>query len=424
MTGPSGVCSVRNMSSIRPDGRKKTSFSGNRVARVEFYHFSVALPATFRPSWRPGYRQEENACALVRLVTGDGAEGWSTGPAVGGALEALGGMVGPVLLGEDATDVDRIQQLLREIGYGGWANWWVEPAFWDIKGKLAGRPVCELLGSPEDNPGEVPLYASTGEVKPPAERIREAEARYEEGFRAIKLRVHEDEASDIRQVTETARAVGGDMKVGVDVNQGWRISAAPGSGAPDPVWDLGRAKRFADVCAGLENPVAWIEEPLAMDGYDDLAALTNYSQVPIAGGEIQVSGYPELSMMADRRCYDIFQPDAVFTGGIAQTWRFIRYCREAGLSYTPHTWFNGIGLAINLQLMAASGFAAEQPLEYPYAPPGFVPEVRDAMLVEPFMAENGKMPVPETPGLGFVVDEEALRRYAVRLSVTDARDGS
>ncbi len=413
------MCSVRNMSSIRPDGRK-TSFTGNRVARVEFYHFSVPLPAVFRPSWRPGYIQEENGCALVRIVTGDGVEGWSTGPAIGGALEALGGMIGPVLLGEDATDIGRVQQLLREIGYGGWANWWIEPTFWDIKGKLAGAPVCELLG---DNPGEVPLYASTGEVKPPAERIREAEARYEDGFRAIKLRVHEDEESDVLQVTETAKAVGGKMKVGVDANQGWRVSAAPGSGAPDPVWDLDRAKRFADACAGLEFPVAWIEEPLPMDGYDDLAALTAYSEVPIAGGEIQNSGYPELLMMADRRCYDIFQPDAVFTGGINQTWRIVQRCKETGLSYTPHTWFNGIGFAINLQLMAASGFSDEQPLEYPYAPPGFVPEARDAMLAEPFLAENGKMRVPETPGLGFVVDEESLRRHAVRLSVTDARNG-
>ncbi len=107
-----------------------------------------------------------------------------------------------------------------------------------------------------------------------------------------------------------------------------------------------------------------------MDGYEDLSALTDYSRVPIAGGELHSSGLPELKMMIEKRCYDVFQPDAIFTGGIAQTIEVARLCREHGLGYSPHTWTNGIGFAVNLQLFAASGFAAERELEYPLAPPG------------------------------------------------------
>jgi L-alanine-DL-glutamate epimerase-like enolase superfamily enzyme len=151
-----------------------------------------------------------------------------------------------------------------------------------------------------------------------------------------------------------------------------------------------------------------------MDAYDDLAELTSYSSVPIAGGELHTSGYPELKMMIDRRCYSIFQPDAMFTGGIAQTWRLIQACRAAGLTYTPHTWTNGVGFAVNLQLMAASGFAEGKELEYPYDPPGWVPEARDSMLEVPFVHDRGRLKTPGGPGLGVTIDKAALRRYGKR----------
>lgn len=380
------------------------------VARLELYHFSARMPATFRPSWIPGFPQNENRCTLIRVVTEDGVEGWSAGPAIVREHQGLGELIGPYLLGQDASDIEVIQQRLREVTYLGWRNWWIEPAFWDIKGKLEGKPVCELLGG---EPRTVELYASTGEVRTPSERIREAEARYDEGFRTIKLRVHEDEQADLTHVREVCAAIGDRMAVGVDANQAWRVSAV----ADAPLWDLPRSKRFADLCA--EAGVAWIEEPLPMDAYDDQAALREYSRVPIAGGELHTSGYPELAMMVKRRCYDIFQPDAIFTGGIDQTARLARLCGEHGLTYTPHTWTNGVGFAVNLQLYCA--FGGEKPLEYPYDPPGWIPEARDAMLEQPFLHDRARLAVPSAPGLGFEISRRSLRRYAKRFFVMDRK---
>lgn len=384
----------------------------DRVARVELYHFAAPLPATFYPSWIPGFPQNENRCTLIRVVTNDGVEGWSAGHAVGRERAGLGELVGPYLVGEDATDVDVVQQRLREMSYLGWRNWWIEPAFWDIRGKIAGKPVCELLGG---SASTVKLYASTGQVRSPDERVREAEARYAEGFRTIKIRVHEDEQADAAQVRATTTAVGDRMTVAVDANQAWRVTAI----ADAPLWDLDRAKRFADICA--DCGIAWLEEPLPMDAYDEQTALTEYSRVPIAGGELHTQGYPELAMMVARRCYSVFQPDALFTGGIAQTFRLISLVREHGLAYTPHTWTNGVGFAVNLQLMAASGYATERELEYPYDPPGWVPEARDAMLEEPFVHDGGSMGVPSRPGLGFAIDGRALRKHAKRFFVMDRK---
>lgn len=382
------------------------------VARVELYHYSSPLPATFHPSWIPGFPQNENRCTLIHVITESGAEGWSAGPAIGKERAGLGQLIGPYLIGEDATDISLVQQRLREIGYLGWRNWWIEPAFWDIKGQIAGKPVCELLGG---RPVEVGVYASSGEVRSPRARVEEAEARLAEGFRTMKIRVHEDEAADVLQVKETCAAVGDLMSIGVDANQAWRVNAI----ADAPLWDLERAKRFADACA--ESGVAWIEEPLPMDAYDDLAALTSYSRVPIAGGELHTSGYPELKMMIERKCYSILQPDAVFTGGIAQTWRLIQACRAAGLTYTPHTWTNGVGFAVNLQLMAASGFHETKDLEFPLDPPGWVPEARDSMLERPFVHSNGRLRTPTEPGLGITIDRAALRKHGSRFFAMNRR---
>jgi L-alanine-DL-glutamate epimerase-like enolase superfamily enzyme len=388
--------------------------SPDRVARVELYHFSAPLPATFRPSWIPGFPQNENRATLIRVLTESGLEGWSAGPAIGRERAGLGQLIGPYLIGEDALDIDLIQQRLREISYLGWRNWWIEPAFWDIKGKSAGRPVHELL-APGSAVPSVRLYASTGEVRTPEYRIEEAHARFDEGFRSIKIRVHEDEARDRAQVERTAEAVGDKMAIGVDANQAWRVTAV----ADAPLWDLERAKRFADVCA--EAGVAWLEEPLPMDSYDDLSALTAYSKVPVAGGELHTSAYPELAMMIRRGCYSIFQPDAIFTGGIAQTWKIIQLCRANGVSYTPHTWTNGVGFAVNLQLMVASGFAETKELEYPLDPPGWVPEARDAMLAQPFTHDKGSLAVPTGPGLGIEIDRRALRKHGKRFFAMDRK---
>lgn len=392
------------------------------VNRIELYHVSVPLPVPFRPSWIPGYPQTHNRFDLIRIVTEDGVQGWSAGPAMGRERRGIGDLIGPYLLGVDPTDIDTVQQRLREMSYLGLRNAWIEPAFWDVKAKLAGVPLHRLLRDTggEDGPGDdgptegtIRLYASTGQVRGPGERVDEVRRLIDEGFTAVKLRVHDDEENDLAQVKAVAGAVGDRIRIGVDANQGWRVAAI----ADAPLWDLPRARRFADACADLG--VAWLEEPLPMDDYDALSELTAASRVPIAGGELHTGGWPELRMMIQRRCYDIFQPDAMFTGGIAQTLKVAQECRRNGLRYTPHTWTNGIGFAVNMQLMGAVGDRDEL-LEYPLDPPAWLPRWRDALLERPFEHDRGTIALPTTPGLGFAIDRAALRRWGSRTSVLTA----
>ncbi len=378
----------------------------SKISCIEMYHVRVPLDTPLQPSWIPGYPATDNRFDLVRIITDSGVEGFSAGPAISTERKGLGHLIAPYLIDVDATDEKLVQQRLREVSYLGVRANWMEPAFWDIKGKLENKPVFELLGGKAE---PVELYASTGEVKSPEERVEEVQKRYEEGFRTVKLRVHDfDIENDIRQVEAVAKKMGDKIKIGVDANQAWRVTIVNDA----PLWDLARAKKFADAC--FDIGVTWLEEPLPMDAYEDLTELSAYSKVPISGGEIHTNGLPELKMMIERKCYNIFQPDAIMTGGISQTMEVSRLCKKHNLIFTPHTWTNGIGFAVNLQVMLSSGFNGVKPLEYPLNPPSWTVEKRDGILKEKYDHENGVLKPPERPGLGFEIDPGALKKYGKR----------
>jgi L-alanine-DL-glutamate epimerase-like enolase superfamily enzyme len=377
-----------------------------RIDRIDLWHVAVPLPAPFHPAWIPGLAQTDNRFDLIRLATRSGLEGWSAAPRMGRERAGLGALLGPYFLGERADDLVNVRQRIREMGYLGWRCGWIEAACWDLVGKARGKPVYELLGGAA---GRVQTYASSGEVRAGAARAAEIEARMTEGFRAMKLRVHaETLAEDCEQIREARAAVGPEPILGVDANQGWRVAAI----ADAPIWDYDRALAFCRIAE--EAGFAWVEEPLAMDDYVGLAKLRAATEVAIAGGELNSQGLPEFRQMLERGCLDWYQPDAVFAGGIAESWAIARHAAAAGAVYSPHTWTNGIGFAINLQLFAASEGRAEARLEYPYDPPGWVPEGRDGLLVEPWLHQRGEVQLPLLPGLGFEIDRRALRKYGKR----------
>jgi L-alanine-DL-glutamate epimerase-like enolase superfamily enzyme len=279
----------------------------------------------------------------------------------------------------------------------------MEAAFWDIRGKVENKPVWGLLGG--EKPGPVPVYASTGEIHPPEQRAEELIKLHESGFSTVKLRVHSfDLEEDIRQIETIRKAVPESLTIGVDANQGWRVALIDDA----PLWDLDRAVEFSKACK--DNHIAWIEEPLEMYAYDDLATLRKRSEVPIAGCELN-GGWHEFKVMLEKGSFDIYQPDATMGGGITDAKRLFDECVDRGLGFTPHTWTNGLGFLINLHVHASG--ANEHPIEYPYESPSWVPEARDGILQEPILvSDQGTVHVPEEPGFGFHLDDNKLAHYS------------
>lgn len=381
-----------------------------KVEKIELYHVSIPLPAEFYPAWVPGYPQKFNRCTLLKLTSDDGLVGYSAGMAMEEEREGLGTLLGQYLIGQDIEKMDEVLHLLREASYLGWRNNWIEAAFWDILGKKEGKPVYELLGG---KGGRIPTYCSTGEVHDPKQRAEEVLAIRDMGFKIVKLRVHDNEIkNDIAQIEEVRKAVGDTMVIGVDANQGWPVTIIK----KPAIWDLARATEYAKACE--EYDIAWLEEPLDMYAFDEMAELRKRTKVPIAGGEL-TPGWHEHKMLFEKESLDIYQPDATFSG-IDTAVKVMREANRRGLKFKPHTWTNGVGFAINLQIAAAS--PNREPIEFPFEPPGWIPKYRDGIMTKPIeIDKEGYITLPDKPGLGFEIDEQALTKYGRKFFAMNSR---
>jgi L-alanine-DL-glutamate epimerase-like enolase superfamily enzyme len=166
-----------------------------------------------------------------------------------------------------------------------------------------------------------------------------------------------------------------------------------------------------------ELGVLWLEEPLPRYAYDQIARLTTETDIPIAGGELNL-GLHEYRELVRRGCYDILQADAAFSEGVFQLRKVAALAELDFKPFIPHTWSNGIGLAANLQLAASLPNCPW--FEVPIDPPAWTPRARDAMLVHEFaIDEDGFMRVPDAPGFGIVLDRAAIERYAVHRWASD-----
>ena len=237
-----------------------------RITSVRTRQVDVDLPAPFHPAWAPGATVTRIRLCYLRIDTDAGLHGIA-GHEFFGAEEQAVERIATHLIGEDPLRIEKHAATLRYFWpYFGAAVWFVELALWDLLGKAAGLPVYKLLGGAQD---EVPAYASTGQNRTPAQRADDCRRLQDEGYRAVKLRIHNDTlAEDLAQVKAVRKAVGDGMAIMVDANQA-DVSDAP---LPGPHWTYHRARETAQALA--EYGVAWLEEPLPRHDYENLRRLT------------------------------------------------------------------------------------------------------------------------------------------------------
>jgi L-alanine-DL-glutamate epimerase-like enolase superfamily enzyme len=367
-----------------------------RISAVRLQRLVVPLEPPFTAAWDPEPRRSF-AVTIVRVETDDGVIGVGSGDTMDGfeAYEHL-------FVGQDPLAIARHVRVLETIDFHAGRYWPLEAALWDIVGQVAGLPVATLFGGSSDG---IPAYASCGSLLPAPARAESALRLREEGFRAMKIRVDPRRLADgMAAVAATRAAVGDSMALMVDLNQGWRM---PGDTALslDPV----AARDVAAQLAGYD--VLWLEEPLAGTDLRGLAALrASAPGIRIAGGEMTRT-FAETLAALDADAFDVYQPDVVLAGGMLRTRTVAELALARNRWFTPHTWTNGLGLLANLHV--AAGVGGGPFIEYPYDPPGWTPERRDAFLAEPIRPDReGILRVPSGPGLGAVLDEAAIARFA------------
>lgn len=360
------------------------------IDTIEIRHYRLPLDPPFHASWDPRPRTS-HTCTMVRVRAG-AYEGVGSGDAMLG----FGGHE-HLFVGHDPFDIERHVHILDNLQFMYGRMWPLEVALWDLMGQISGLPLWKLMGG---RSSRVPLYASCGERRPPAERADSARQLQALGYPALKIRFHAaDPRDDLAVVAAVRDAIGPAMHILVDANQGWQM---PWDASP--TWDFKTALWMADALAELG--VYWLEEPLHRHDYRGLADLRRRARVRIAGGE-GCREYAELREYLRHGSLDVYQADVVWSTGLLRARQLAGEVQAAGCLYTPHTWGDGLVVLANLHVSAAVSTAPF--VEFPLDPPGWTPERRDYMLPAPTLPDApGSLTLPDAPGLGVTIDWEAL----------------
>lgn len=361
--------------------------TSDRISRIRLSSVALPLPTPVSDAKVFTGRQKpmtEVSMLFAEIVTENGHEGlgFSYSKRAGGPGQyAHAAQVAPELLGEDPNDIARLWDKLvwagASVGRSGLSTQAIaalDIALWDLKAKRAGLSLAKLLGAHRDS---VRCYnTSGGFLHTPLEQVLDNAAEaVERGVGGIKIKVgHPDGGVDVKRVAAVRERLGDDVPLMVDANQ---------------QWDRATALRR---CRELERfDLVWIEEPL--DAYDHAghARLAAACDTPIATGEMLTS-VAEHAELIRAGAADILQPDAPRVGGVTPFLRLLALAEHAKLPVAPH-----FAMELHVQL------AATYPLE---------PWVEHFDWLEPLFVERleitgGRMIVPDRPGLGLTLTEQA-----------------
>lgn len=326
---------------------------------------------------------------LVKVTTRSGVEGWGEAfgfRAVDSAKLAVDELIAPLCLGQDATRIGplmlQLQRKLHVFGRGGALAYGlsaVDIALWDIAGKLANTPVCQLLGGAMT---AMPCYASLACYSDPS-RVRAAVRQaLNAGFRALKL--HEAAISAIR----AARAEAGpDVELIVDAGCAWTLTEAVAL-APDLK------------AVGLK----FLEEPLwPPENFAGLAELRRTTGIPISTGE-NISTVLEFERMLATRAADFVQPSPAKIGGISELRKVFPLAAIHNTPVMTHSFYDGPGLLAAIHATAALG-TTDSMIEWRWF------DLEALIYGETLVPTDGWISAPQEPGLGIDPDPDVISTY-------------
>jgi len=357
--------------------------------------------STSEGGWDAEIASDDNLHTLVEVITDEGVVGlgsvYTSLKLVDGAVHLLR----PHLIGESAIEPARLSEKLHQStfwqGRGGavtHAISGIDIALWDIFGKVTGQPISRLLGGRYRE--RVKPYGSLLMTEPEelADRLGPAVDR---GFKAIKMgwgpfgrfSGAKDEA-----IVRTARdTVGPDVELMVD------------AGGSDRFWPHGYKWALQRSDMLREYDVVWFEEPLRPDDLAGYVRLTENARLPIASCEV-LTRRQAFQPWIEQRAVDYIQPDVTKVGGLTEEYRIAQHAYEHSILFVPHGWNTAVGLAADLQLVAAIPTARW----VEYITPA--PYIED-LVEEPFELDGeGFLEIPDGPGLGVRWNPDGIRKHS------------
>ncbi|MBC7738196.1 MAG: mandelate racemase/muconate lactonizing enzyme family protein [Candidatus Saccharibacteria bacterium] len=341
---------------------------------------------------------------FTRVTTETGATGW-------GQLSTYNADITTAVFHRQiarhaiGTNVDDMEDTLDLIGerehkYPGpylcRAQTGLDTAIWDLRGKLAGKPVVELLGG---TPGPLRAYASSmkRDITPEDEAARFVKLRDDMGFTAFKWRVGaecgrgRDEWPGRTEavIPIVANALGDGIDKLVDANSCY---------APAAAIQVGHLLQ--------DHGIGHFEEPCPYWHPDQTAEVRAALDIDVTGGE-QDCEFSSWQLMIDRHAVDILQPDVMYMGGISRTLQVCAMGARAGLPITPHAANLSLVTMCTMHLLKAIPNGGKY-LEFSIEGLDYYPWQHGLFRGNPYRIEAGHAIVPSEPGWGVEIEPAFL----------------
>jgi len=331
---------------------------------------------------------------FLKMHTDEGVSGWGE-PSLEGWSRTVAAAVqdmGRYLIGQDPRRIEHHRQVLYRGGFyrGGpvlcSALSGIEQAMWDIIGKWLGVPVHQLLGGRVRD--RIRVYGHVyGETW--GDYVASGRANLEKGFTAVKttpfqaVRPIESPAfvdEVVRRVAGLREEVGQAVDIALDFH-----------GRVGPAMAIRLAKALEPYCP------MFIEEPCLPENVDAMATVARSTSVPIATGERLFTKWAFREVLA-KQAAAVLQPDVSHAGGISEVRKIAAMAEAHYASLVPHCPLGPVALAACLQVDAAvPNFLCQEQVN-----------LGEGYLTRPFVLSEGHVDVPDGPGLGIEVDEDAL----------------
>jgi len=347
---------------------------------------------------------------FVKVTTDSGAIGWGQTSTYNADITAtvFHRQVVPWVLGREADDIqaliDRVEEKEHKFpgSYRCRALAGLDTALWDLQGRVAGKPVVELLGG---KPGRLRAYASSmkRDITPRDEAERLVRLRDEFGFTAFKWRVAAECGRDVDEwpgrteeiVPTVARALGAGIDKLVDANSGYS------------------PRRAIEVGHLLEaEGIGHYEEPCPYWRLEETKQVTEALSLEVTGGE-QDFDLATWQRMVDLRAVDVVQPDVMYMGGMTRTLTVARMAAAAGLPVTPHSANLSLVTMCTMHLLGAIPNAGKY-LELSIEGADYYPWQQGLFLGDPYRVVDGHVQIPAEPGWGVEINPQWLARAEYR----------
>jgi L-alanine-DL-glutamate epimerase-like enolase superfamily enzyme len=364
-------------------------------------------------------------CPIIRVDTNQGLVGW--GEVRDGASETYALMLKSRLLGENPCNVDRIFRKIKQFGgpsrqAGGVCG--VEMAMMDLAGKAWGVPCWQLLGGKFRD--TVRLYADTTETPDPKEQGRRLKARMDRGLTFLKQDFGIDLLKDVPgalSMPSGLRPWGGDRlehpftavqitDKGIEFLSDWIGQIREVIGMDVPLASDHYGHITVTSCIKLARAMekwnlAWMEDMVPWQYGNLLKQIHDEVDIPILTGE-DIYLKEDFAKLIDMGAVDMIHPDLASAGGLVETKRIGDYAHEHGVAMAMHFAGSPICFMANVHTAAASeNFIA---LEHHSLDVPWWDTLATAADGKPFV-ERGFAHVPDTPGLGVELNEEAVRQH-------------